>query len=155
MNNKTNNSFQKGFSLIELMVVVSIIVILARIAIPTYTKSIARSNRVAAITFLLNLSNKQAQYMLDKHQYFDTTVQGTLYPTPSVVSANYTITVTPDNTAAPPSYTAIATPTSSQLSRDNTCGALQIDQFGVNWIKGSGTSFVSGTTTVRNCWSGK
>ena len=55
---------QRGFTLIELMVVVAIIGIVAAIAYPNYTQYTIRSNRSAAQSFILGVGNKQEQYIL-------------------------------------------------------------------------------------------
>jgi type IV pilus assembly protein PilE len=146
------SSTQNGFNLVELMIVVSIIAILARIAVPVYVKYIGRSNRVAAISYLLNLSNKQTQMMLDTHLYSSTIT--TTYPVPSQVSSNYTIAVTAPSTT-PPTFTITATPVTAQLARDSSCGYLRIDETGNTYISTNGTSYTTGTATVKNCWTGK
>lgn len=53
---------QKGFSLIELLIVVAIILIIASIAIPNLMKSRQRANEAAAISTLRTLHTSQAAY---------------------------------------------------------------------------------------------
>ena len=55
---------QCGFSLIELMVVVAIITILAVIAYPSYTQYLIRANRSAAQAEMLDIANRQQQFLL-------------------------------------------------------------------------------------------
>jgi len=60
---------QKGFTLVELMVVVLIIAILVAIAIPLYTKSQENAQRSACKANLRTLMGSIAQYMSENGEY--------------------------------------------------------------------------------------
>jgi prepilin-type N-terminal cleavage/methylation domain-containing protein len=53
---------KRGFSLIELLIVVAIILIIAAIAIPNLLRSKAAANEAAAAAVLRNINNSQATY---------------------------------------------------------------------------------------------
>src|SRR3954463_6172591 len=53
----------KGFSLIELLIVVAIILIIAAIAIPNLLRSRMMANQSAAVSTLRNINNSQAAYL--------------------------------------------------------------------------------------------
>lgn len=60
---------QQGFTLIELMVVVAIIAILASIAVPSYTRYVARAKVAEAISQLSDIRNRMERNYQDKRRY--------------------------------------------------------------------------------------
>lgn len=140
--NPVASKYLQGFTLIELMVVVTIIGVVAAIAYPNYTQYTLRSNRSAAQSFILGVANKQEQYILDARKYTDKLATLNM-TTPSEVSKNYDITISGVATN-PPTYTITATPKGTQASKDTQCKNLTIDQ--------AGTKGRSGTGAVADCW---
>ena len=61
----------RGFSLVELMVVLVIAAVLAGIALPAYTHYLERSRRTAAIQGLLEIASRQARYYASTNAYAD------------------------------------------------------------------------------------
>lgn len=70
-----SNSFQRGFTLIEIMMVVAIVAILAAIALPSYENYVLRARRSAAESFVLQVAMKEEEYFAHMRSY--TTTIGT------------------------------------------------------------------------------
>ena len=133
----------RGFTLIEVMITVAIVAILASIALPSYSQYVVRTKRSATQSFMMNLANKQEQYLLDARSY-STSLSDLGYATlPAEVANDYTVTITV-GTAASPTFSIKADPKGSQATRDTACASLTLDQ--------ASTKGISGTGTVGGCW---
>lgn len=129
----------KGMTLIELVIVVSVMGILLAIAIPTYNGYMLRVHRTEAIRMLLQASMCQERIYAGINRY-DT---GKCRPTSE--HQRYRISYASPDTLAR-SYIAMASPQGIQL--DDACGRLSLDQ---NGLKGISANNVS----VTKCWNGR
>lgn len=102
-----------GFTLVELMIAVAVIAILTRIAYPSYIEYVKRGHRSSAQSLMLDLANREQQYLLDNRSFLGggTAAVTTLLPSgvPAEVSAYYTLTITA-TAGPPPTFEVKATP---------------------------------------------
>lgn len=118
----------RGFSLIELMVVVAIIGIIAMFGYPSYQNQIMRNNRAAAQQFMVEVATRNKQYLLDNRVYANDIVSDLNMVIPDEVSRHYTLTLTVDNTKTPRRMTLTASPdTGTNQSSD---GDISINHIG-------------------------
>ena len=114
---------QKGFTLIELMITVAIIGVLAAVAFPSYQSHIVKGNRAAAQAFMVDVANRQKQYLLDARSYaLDLNTLGMTVP--AEVSKHYSACCGIVVVASPPSFTITAIPTSSQQRQETLSADL-------------------------------
>ena len=110
---------RNGFTLIELMITVAIVAILASIAYPSYTRYIIRAKRSAAQSQMMEIANREQQFLIANRNYADkTALTASGYTLPADVSANYDYTITIPNTTVP-SFVITFTPSGGQVSDGN------------------------------------
>ncbi len=109
----------RGFTLLELMVVVAVVAILATIAYPSYQNFVLRSHRAEAIEGLLSAQLRQEEWRVKNGSYStDMTKIGN--PT----STYYTFSATASSSGVP-TYTLTATATGGQTA-DSDCPTFTI-----------------------------
>jgi type IV pilus assembly protein PilE len=97
-----------GFTLVELMVVVAILSILMAVAYPSYQQYVKRGTRSGGQQFLMDIAQREEQYLLDQRQY--ATVLGTVngglnMQMPAEITTYYSPPVfTINNGATPPTF---------------------------------------------------
>ncbi|HUX92088.1 MAG TPA: type IV pilin protein [Gallionellaceae bacterium] len=80
---------QRGFTLVELMVVVLIIGILSSVAIPAYRDYVTRGKLSEAFTELASMRVRLEQYFQDNRTYVNACQPGTIAPLPSAAASKY------------------------------------------------------------------
>ncbi|MGF1528969.1 MAG: type IV pilin protein [Candidatus Competibacterales bacterium] len=141
---------QRGFTLVEMMIVVLVVAILAAVAYPSYYQSVVKSRRAMAKNGLQTVVN----WLENKY-----TINGT-YLNPATAAAfdltaagldkagdgntdYYNIAYSAGPTAT--TYTLSATPIGTTTQADDKCGTFFIDQANTRTVSG-------GTLTAADCW---
>ena len=123
---KANLMKCKGFTLIELMIVVLIIGILAAIALPSYQRHVTETRRGAAQACLLELAQFAERYYTTRMTYVGLVLPVTQCRNDLAIFYDFNLNGAP--TARTYSIEAVAL--AGQAGRDTNCVTLRVDQTG-------------------------
>ena len=129
-----------GFTLMELVVTMTIIGILAAVSIPVYTEQVAKGRRAEGKASLLEAANAMERAFTVNNAY-PATLTAAGYKTHSgdnATDGHYDLAVASTATT----FTLTATPRRA----DATCGTFSLTHTGVRAYSGSGSA--------RQCWGG-
>ena len=134
----------KGFTLLELMIVVGIVAILVILAVSSYSFATVKTRRNQAKGCLTQAAQYMERYYTTKMTYNDT-VTPDPPKAPSAICDSDTqkyYTVAFVGTPGATTYTINAVPTARQ--KDPSCGTLSLDN--------TGTKGATGTAGPTGCW---
>lgn len=141
----------RGFTLIEMMVVVAIVAILAAIALPAYQNNMKKARRTDATSALQGLAQAMERWYTEKGTYKAAAAAGadtgapTIFSTKSPIDGSdtyYNLTI---SAAAVNTYTLTATPSGSQAGD----GILTLSSTGARGWDRNNNGTVEAT---ENCW---
>ena len=130
---------QRGFTLIELMIVVVIMAILAAIAFPSYQEHMRKTRRSEAKSHLMDLANRMERYYANQNSYTGASVAALMGSTSSE-HGYYTLSIDP---LAAETYTLNAAPAAVQSG--DRCGTFTYDSSGSRGVSG-------GSLGTDRCW---
>jgi type IV pilus assembly protein PilE len=134
-----------GFSLIELMITVTIVVILAGIAFPSYRQYVIRSHRGDATQALLRIASEQEKFYIQNNRYANTLGAGGLNMVTASEHGWYDLSITNGDVNG---FTAEAVVgADSTQADDDACHTFDIDHLGRKTAKDSG-----GNLNNDVCW---
>lgn len=116
--NSIDPSNQRGFTLIEMMIVVAIIGVLAAIAYPNYQKYVIKTKRTDMMSEMQNIANQIQSRKLAQGNYSNALVTGLGGDYPKT-NAFYTVSFTPNPLTSEWSVVAIPKP-NTQMRSDGT-----------------------------------
>lgn len=131
---------QSGFSLLELMITLSIIGIMMSMALPIYSHHLIVARRAEAATTLFKLALAMEKYHVENNTYQSATL-GNLHFTEIIAKNNYQLII---QTATQHDYVLIARPLGEQAKKDTLCGALTLNAVDEKNIMGTGK--------ITDCW---
>jgi type IV pilus assembly protein PilE len=137
---------QRGFSLIELLVVVMIIAVLAAVAIPAWSRYGFRARRADAQEILMRIANQQERWYATNNRYGALTDLGYSGDPVSSDKGFYQVSLGTSIGATGSTFTVTATPQTTQ--RNDVCGTLSINSAGVK----SPSPTDATKNTNGNCW---
>jgi len=141
---KIINSRNKGFTLIELMIVVAIIGVLAAVALPAYQQSVRGGARAEAQSMLLQVAANQERFYSDNNSYSANAdpLSNPAVATLTTEAGLYQVSVAACAAGAIANcFVATATPQGGQAA--DTCTTLTISNTGLKGSTGD---------VVDNCW---
>lgn len=130
----------KGFTLIELMIVVAIVAILAAVAYPSYTDYVKRTHR-SEIAGLLSEQTQNLERFYSKNGTYSGTAP--TVPTVSAGNAYYTIAATLNAQ----DFTLAATAVAGSMMVGDKCGGFTITNTGALTNPGATAGLTS-----KDCW---
>ena len=131
---------RRGFTLIELVIVMAIIALLGAVALPAYQSSIRKAHRADAKASLTTAAQMMERYITEKSTYATATLGSSGVYADKSENGYYALTLS--NLAAS-TFTLNAAPQGPQAV--DACGTYTLTQAGVRGVTG-------GSLTAAECW---
>ena len=129
---------QRGFSLIELLIAISIVSLLTMIGFSSYSHHLAHAKRLQAANQLSQLAIVMEAYHFE-HGSYENASLASLYTPPKDFPYEFVLA-----SATADDFVLMAKPVGAQAEKDRACGALIVNARGEKKISGEGV--------VEECW---
>lgn len=141
---KVCNVSSRGFTLIELMIVVAVIAIIAAVAIPSYDAYVERAHRTECKAFAMDIASRQRRHWTQNNTFADGGAFVADLSMPNgIFSENSLCTAT---TIGGDTFTITVT----MVRADNTCGPLTLTNTGLRGVVG--LALPGDRDAINNCW---
>ncbi len=147
-----NTNKDKGFSLIELLIVMIVLSIIMGLAVPGYRQFVMRANRADATTALLRLQNAQERFYIQNGIYASNAQMAAAPPAGLGITSTernyYNLAIQPAAGGLAVGYTATATVNGAEAQKDNTdCWVFSTTESGQRTALSNG-----GADMTDKCW---
>jgi len=129
----------RGFSLIELLIVVAVLGVIFAVAYPSYYSYVLKTHRTDGKSALVNLANDMEKYYFTHNEYPATIA--TLRQNSTSDDGHYELAV---DAATARGFELSAKPVGQQ-SKDKHCGTFTLDSDGIKGIR-------NGAGSAERCW---
>ncbi|MCW5220234.1 prepilin-type N-terminal cleavage/methylation domain-containing protein [Verminephrobacter aporrectodeae subsp. tuberculatae] len=152
---------QRGFTLIEVMIVTAIIAILAAVAYPSYREYIAKSRRAEAKTILISAQQWMERFYTENFRY-DENSAGVAVSDPSQFPSRFSVSPVPgqgspvykislDTSIKRDEYSVKADRLAGSVMANDRCGDFSIDHLGRKDLKNY-SGFADKSAAMEACW---
>jgi type IV pilus assembly protein PilE len=141
-----------GFTLVELMVTVTIAAILFAIAIPSYNSQIRKSRRTEARTALLDLAGREERYLSTNNAYTATAASLGYTAFPQTVGSGYYTLAAPNVPAPAAGTVASFTVSVTPIAGTTQANDAQCQSFAVTSTGKQSSADGGGNDTTSTCW---
>lgn len=142
-------AWSRGFSLIEMMVVVVLVAILAAVAYPSYIDQVRKTRRTDA-TLLLSMTAQRLERCHAECNSYTASSCASACPTLPLTSTDgYYQILSADSSIADHAFTLVAKPVAGKSqAQDTQCAAFSLTQ-----LKQKGAVSSSGVDATAVCWN--
>lgn len=141
----------KGFTLIELMIVLAIVAILAAVALPAYQDSVRKGRRSEAVAQMSRIQQAQERWRANQSSYTTSFSSLGLGSDTSLGSSYYTFGI--ESVSGTGYHITATAKTGTSQANDTNCQCLRVEWSGGTATYKSGTTCAAASTSsAATCW---